>query len=91
MDFYENKHFINPDGTFYSKMIAPDVQAFALEKYGFKYQNKTTQQLVGGGYCIHNKKLCKWNKECRQKLLCNPRLLFKLEKLFCIWKSKNEN
>ena len=48
MDFYENKHFINPDGTFYSKMIAPDVQAFALEKYGFKYQNKTTQQLLGG-------------------------------------------
>lgn len=55
MDFYENKHFINPDGTFYSKMIAPDVQAFALEKYGFKYQNKTTQQLLGGGIVFTTK------------------------------------
>lgn len=55
MDFYEDRHFINPDGTYYTKMIAPDVQAFALEKYGFKYQNKTTQQLTGGGVVFTTK------------------------------------
>lgn len=90
MDFYENKHFINPDGTFYSKMIAPDVQAFALEKYGFIYQNKTTQHLNGGGRYIHNKIFCQWIKKSRQRLLCNTCLLFKLEKLFNYRKSKNE-
>lgn len=49
MDFYENRHFINKDGSLYTEMIAPDVQAFVLEKYGFKYQNNTTQHLNGGG------------------------------------------
>lgn len=49
MDFYENLHFIKPDGSYYLDMIAPDIQAYILEKYGFKYQNKTTQYLNGGG------------------------------------------
>lgn len=48
MDFYESRHFIKPDGSFYLDMIAPDVQAFVLEKYGFKYQNETVQHLMGG-------------------------------------------
>ena len=57
MDFYENKHFINSDGTYYTRMIAPDIQAFVLEKYGFKYQNKTTQRLTGGGGIVFTTKI----------------------------------
>lgn len=57
MDFYENLHFIKPDGSYYIDMIAPDIQAYILEKYGFKYQNKTTQYLNGGGLFIPQKYL----------------------------------
>ena len=43
MEFYENNHFILPDGSWYTSVIAPDVLALAAEKYGLKY-NKDIQQ-----------------------------------------------
>lgn len=82
MDFYENLHFIKPDGSYYLDMIAPDIQAYILEKYGFKYQNKTTQCLNGGGACLYHKNICKQYKKCQQELLCHSLLQFFMEKLY---------
>lgn len=40
MKFYEENHFLLPDGSCDYSHVAPDVIAFVLEKYGFKYINK---------------------------------------------------
>lgn len=45
MEFYENHHFIQEDGSWYIKEIAPDVLALAAEKYGLKYLKDTTQEI----------------------------------------------
>jgi mannosyltransferase OCH1-like enzyme len=52
LSFYENRHFIKSNGTFYLDMIAPDVQAVAAEKYGFKYKDEF--QIVLGGGAIYS-------------------------------------
>ena len=57
MGLYESRHFIRDDGSLYLEMLAPDVQAFVLERYGFKYQNTVPQILTGGGWCIQQKSL----------------------------------
>lgn len=54
MSFYENRHFINDDGSYFFEMLAPDVQAFCAEKYGFKYKDEF-QKLNGGGYIYPSK------------------------------------
>lgn len=45
MRFYEQRHFIQKDGSWYTKEIAPDVLALTAEKYGLKYNKDITQLL----------------------------------------------
>lgn len=52
MEFYEKRHFIQPDGSWYTAEIAPDVLAISAEKYGFKY-NKDIQQHLNDRIVIY--------------------------------------
>lgn len=45
MKFYESRHFIQEDGSWYTKEIAPDVLALAAEKFGLKYNRENEQHL----------------------------------------------
>lgn len=45
MEFYHQHHFIQEDGSWYIKEIAPDVLALAAEQFGLKY-NKDIEQLL---------------------------------------------
>ena len=45
LDSYKERHFIQEDGSWYTKEIAPDVLALAAEKFGLKYDNEIEQQL----------------------------------------------
>lgn len=54
LSFYEERHFIKEDGSYFLEMLAPDVQAFAIEKYGFRYAD-TFQKLNRGGYVYPTK------------------------------------
>ena len=45
LSYYEGRHFIQEDGSWYTKEIAPDVLALAAEKFGLKYDNEIEQQL----------------------------------------------
>lgn len=47
MKFYETRHFIQEDGSWYTKEIAPDVLALAAEKFGLKYNRYAEQHLDG--------------------------------------------
>ncbi len=40
MKFYRENHFIMGDGSYFSRMIAPDIFAMFAEKYGFRYKNE---------------------------------------------------
>jgi hypothetical protein len=40
MEYYEDKHFILEDKTYYNKIVASDIQAMIAEKYGFRYKNE---------------------------------------------------
>ena len=40
LDYYQNRHFINNDGTVNDKTIAPCIYAHVAEKFGFKYKNE---------------------------------------------------
>lgn len=46
MKFYESRHFIQEDGSWYTKEIAPDVLALAAEKFGLKYNKEIEQHLA---------------------------------------------
>lgn len=48
MEFYHQHHFIQEDGSWYTKLIAPDILAIAAEKYGLKYNKDVVQRLSGG-------------------------------------------
>lgn len=37
MEYYEKIHFVQADGSFFDKIILPDVLALCAEKYGFRY------------------------------------------------------
>lgn len=37
MEYYHNKHFINPDGTYVTNIISPFIFANIAVKFGFKY------------------------------------------------------
>lgn len=45
MKFYQKRHFIQEDGSWYIKEIAPDVLALAAEKFGLKYNREIEQHL----------------------------------------------
>ncbi|MDR1760462.1 MAG: glycosyl transferase [Fibrobacter sp.] len=40
MDWYHNKHFILEDGSYFDKMISPDIFAHVAAEYGFRYKNE---------------------------------------------------
>ena len=39
LDWYQDKDFIQSDGSFYDKIIAPDIYAMVAENYGFKFKD----------------------------------------------------
>jgi mannosyltransferase OCH1-like enzyme len=43
MSWYEDRHFILPDGTLYEKIITPDIYAAIAQKYGFRYISQPNQ------------------------------------------------
>ena len=45
MLFYETHHFLQPDGSWYIREIAPDILAEAAEQFGLKYNKDITQVL----------------------------------------------
>lgn len=45
MEFYEKRHFIQPNGNWYTAEIAPDVLAISAEQYGLKYNKDVIQEL----------------------------------------------
>lgn len=47
LDWYRDKHFILPDGTFYDKIIAPAIYADVAIEYGFRYKDEF-QELKDG-------------------------------------------
>ena len=40
LEYYKDKHFIEPDGKFFDKLIAPDIFGMLAVKYGFRYVNE---------------------------------------------------
>lgn len=51
LDYYNNKHFILEDGSYYDKIIVPVIMALEAEKYGFRYVNDF-QNLKEGMYLM---------------------------------------
>lgn len=51
LDFYKDKVFIMQDGSYYDKVILPDILALCAEKYGFKYIEG--QQSLGANVNIY--------------------------------------
>ena len=49
LNFYKDKTFIQPDGSYYDKVILTVILALCAEKYGFKYK-KGPQELNDGIY-----------------------------------------
>ncbi|MCL2844558.1 MAG: polysaccharide biosynthesis protein [Chitinivibrionia bacterium] len=47
LNFYKDRHFILPDGSFADKIISPDICATIAQKYGFRYKNEE-QNLAHG-------------------------------------------
>lgn len=58
MNFYHTHHFIQPDGSWYTKEIAPDILALAAEKFGLKYDKDSEQTLQEGMKIYPYQKLC---------------------------------
>lgn len=58
MEFYRSHHFIQPDGSWYTKEIAPDILALAAEDFGFKYDKDIEQLLQDGMRIYPYHKLC---------------------------------
>ncbi len=40
LDWYNDKHFILPDGTYYDKIISPAIYADVMIEYGFRYKDE---------------------------------------------------
>jgi mannosyltransferase OCH1-like enzyme len=47
LDWYNGKHFILPDGTYYNKIISPAIYADRAIDYGFRYKDEL-QELKNG-------------------------------------------
>lgn len=58
MKFYRTHHFLQPDGSWYTKEIAPDVLALAAEEFGLKYDKDIEQHLAEGMTIYPYHKLC---------------------------------
>lgn len=80
LSFYEERHLIKEDGSYFLEMLAPDVQAFAIEKYGFRYAD--TFQKLNGGVCIPYKSVRERHTKCGQKLLCDSCVFIYVENVF---------
>ncbi len=39
LDFYDSKHFLLEDGTYYDKILSPGIYAIVAEKHGFVYKD----------------------------------------------------
>lgn len=40
LEYYEDKHFILGEKTYFNKVVASDIHAMVAEKYGFRYKNE---------------------------------------------------
>lgn len=58
MDFYKKHHFLQEDGSWYTKEIAPDILALAAESFGLKYNKDIEQALKDGMRIYPYWKLC---------------------------------
>lgn len=58
MRFYETNHFLQNDGSWYTKEIAPDILALAAEEFGLKYDKDIEQSLSEGMRIYPYWKLC---------------------------------
>jgi mannosyltransferase OCH1-like enzyme len=47
LEWYEDKHFVLPDGTYYNKIISPAIYADVAIEYGFRYKDEL-QKLKDG-------------------------------------------
>jgi len=43
LEYYEDKHFMLEDKTYFNKIVASDIYAMIAEKYGFRYKNELQQ------------------------------------------------
>jgi hypothetical protein len=46
IDWYKDKHYVLPDGTYYDKILAPYIYADIAIEYGFRYKDEL-QKLKG--------------------------------------------
>ena len=60
LDYYDGRHFINPDGTLATQPIAPAAYADIARKYGFIPKNET--QHIDEGMVIYDARVCAPNK-----------------------------
>jgi mannosyltransferase OCH1-like enzyme len=51
LDWYKNKNFILPDGTYYNKIISPAIYADIAIEYGFRYKDEL--QKLNNGMVIY--------------------------------------
>lgn len=58
MNFYQEHSFIQPDGSWYTQEIAPDILALTAESFGLKYDKDTEQLLQEGMRIYPYYKLC---------------------------------
>lgn len=58
LNFYRTHSFIQPDGSWYTKEIAPDILAKAAEDFGLKYNKDIEQSLKEGMKIYPYHKLC---------------------------------
>lgn len=60
MDWYEDQHFVRPDGTLATDVLSPQIYAQIAEKRGFRYKDE--DQLLEGDVMIHRSEIFAGNK-----------------------------
>ena len=66
LDWYGERHFVHPDGSFATDLISPMIYARIAEKYGFRYTDK--EQDLEGNMKIFPSDIFAGNKyECTSK------------------------
>jgi len=88
LDWYDNRHFENPDGTLLTNIVSPMIYARIAEKYGFIY--KDIDQELQHGIKIYRSEVIAGNKheitpQSRAVHLCahswHPTVFEKIKKL----------
>jgi len=51
LEWYADKHFVLPDGSFFDRIVAPDIYASVAQRYGFRYKNE--EQNLSGNMKIY--------------------------------------